>query len=211
MANKNHLLDDQIISSAMKEFMAKGYEKASLRTIAAHADVTVGAIYTRYPTKDALFCSLVQPLISRIEDAFCKIKTEYYENRPAASFWNPAESLEMESTGILHLLFDEYDRAVLLLCKSAGSSLEHFFDLLVQRKIEETLIFFESSNLKHPDASVLKLLITAQFHMYFQIINEGYRLEEAKEIMHSVMTYHTGGWLSLLRSCQEDHEQEESL
>ena len=78
MALKNHALDDGILQAAKAEFLEKGYEAASLRKIAAQAGVTIGAIYTRYPTKDQLFCALVQPLLDQIGEAFSSLKGSYY-------------------------------------------------------------------------------------------------------------------------------------
>ena len=48
MANKDHSLDDGIIQAAYSEFLAYGFQKASLHKIAEKAGVTTGAIYTRY-------------------------------------------------------------------------------------------------------------------------------------------------------------------
>ena len=48
MANKDHSLDDGIIQAAYAEFLAYGFQKASLHKIAEKAGVTTGAIYTRY-------------------------------------------------------------------------------------------------------------------------------------------------------------------
>ena len=49
----------KIIESAKKEFLEKGFMNASLRTIAANAGVTTGAMYRHFKDKDALFCALV--------------------------------------------------------------------------------------------------------------------------------------------------------
>ena len=54
MALRDHTLDDKIITAARQEFSAKGYSSASLRKIAEKAGVTVGAIQTRYKSKDEL-------------------------------------------------------------------------------------------------------------------------------------------------------------
>lgn len=70
MANKDHSLDDGIIRAAYDEFLACGFEKASLHKIAEKANVTTGAIYTRYKNKDALFVSLLQDFLSVMEAAF---------------------------------------------------------------------------------------------------------------------------------------------
>ena len=196
MANKNHALDEEILRAAMGEFLEKGVEAASMRKIAARAGVTVGAIYTRFPTKDALFCGLVQPLIDRIGAAFTSLRSTYYANTGGVEAL--AGSMQEESRTILHLLFDDYDRATLLLCRSTGSSLQHFLDGVVEEKIRETEMFFRS--MPHPDERVLRLLISSQFHMYFQIFRDGYDLEQAKSMLEAAMAYCTGGWISLLNS-----------
>ena len=59
MALRDHSLDDKIAAAARQEFESKGYTGASLRKIAEKAGVTVGAIQTRYRSKDALFTALL--------------------------------------------------------------------------------------------------------------------------------------------------------
>ena len=206
MALKNHDLDGRILQAAQAEFLDKGYEAASLRKIAAAAGVTVGAIYTRWPTKDGLFQALVQPLLDRIGQAFSSIKGSYYPDSAPLSPAHMAQAMELESQAILHLLFDDYDRAVLLLCRSTGSSLEHVLDGIVEEKIRETLHFFRLSGVPHPDEKVLRLLVGGQFHMYFQIVRGGYDRTEAMDLMRATMVYHTGGWLTLLKTGNEHTE-----
>lgn len=45
---KENLINQSILASAKKEFLAYGYEKASLRQICKQANVTTGALYKRY-------------------------------------------------------------------------------------------------------------------------------------------------------------------
>lgn len=198
MANKDHSLDSKIISAALDEFLQKGFDKASLRTIAKNADVTVGAIYTRYKTKDILFVSLVSPLIEKIKAAFTEIKGDYFSENISTQENSMLKNMQIESDAILHILFDDYDRAKLLLCSSRGSSLENFFKMIVDKKIEETSLFFKSAGIENLSDNVIRLFVNAQFNMYFEIINEGYSLNEAKEMMNVAIVYHTGGWLSLI-------------
>ncbi len=65
MASRDHSLDDGIIQAAYSEFLAYGFQKASLHKIAEKAGVTTGAIYTRCKNKDALFVSLLQVFLRR--------------------------------------------------------------------------------------------------------------------------------------------------
>ena len=197
MANKDHSLDEKIIASAKQEFMLLGFEKASLRKIAKDADVTIGAIYTRYANKDQLFYSLCEPLISGIKEAFSYLSESYRQ----VSDMRPddfVETMKEENDTVLHLLFDDYCGAKLLLTKSRGSSLENFFDRIVEAKINETLSFFKLVNVPHPDEDVLKMIISSQFHMYYRIINDGFHKEKAERIMEELMVYHLSGWTALL-------------
>ena len=77
MANRDHSLDDGIIQAAYSEFLAYGFQKASLHKIAEKAGVTTGAIYTRYKNKDALFASLLQDFFETMQVLFAPIAEEY--------------------------------------------------------------------------------------------------------------------------------------
>ena len=92
---------------------------------------------------------------------------------------------------------------MLLLCRSTGSSLEGFVDSLVERKIQETLAFFQAAGGPYPEERVLRLLVSGQLHMYFEIIRGGWDFETAQELIRAAMVYHTGGWLALLQAGKE--------
>ena len=77
MANRDHSLDDGIIQAAYSEFLAYGFQKASLHKIAEKAGVTTGAIYTRYKNKDALFASLLQDFFETMQVLFTPVAEEY--------------------------------------------------------------------------------------------------------------------------------------
>ena len=77
MALRDHSLDGRITAAAREEFLDKSYTGASLRKIAEKAGVTVGAIQTRCKTKDALFCSLLQPLLADIGALFQSTRADY--------------------------------------------------------------------------------------------------------------------------------------
>ena len=116
--------------------------------------------------------------------------------------------MQRESAVILHLLFDHYDEAVLLLYQSAGSSLEGFFDTLVARKIEESAAFFRSTGYAGVDEQLLGLVISAQFDSYRRIIASCRDRETAERCMNALMVYHFGGWTALFDAA--NHTKQES-
>lgn len=210
MARRDPSLDSRITAAAFEEFSEKGYAGASLRKIAEKAGATVGAIQIRYKSKDELFVSLLKPFLSEIEAAFQSIRSDYYSG---ADEWIPARlraSIQRESAVILHLIFDHYDEAVLLLYQSAGSSLEGFFDTLVARKIEESSAFFRSTGYAGVDEQLLGLVISVQFDSYRRIIASCRDRETAERYMNALMIYHFGGWTALFDAADHTREMDEN-
>lgn len=208
MARRDHSLDSSITAAAFEEFSEKGYAGASLRKIAEKAGATVGAIQIRYKSKDELFVSLLKPFLSEIEAAFQSIRSDYYSGADEGIPARLKASMQRESAVILHLIFDHYDEAVLLLYQSAGSSLAGFFDTLVARKIEESAAFFRSTGYAGVDEQLLGLVISAQFDSYRRIIASCRDRETAERYMNALMIYHFGGWTALFDA--ENHTKQES-
>ena len=206
MALRDHSLDDKIVKSAREEFLEKGYAGASLRKIAEKAGVTVGAIQTRYKSKDELFCCLLRPLLDEIEALFRNTKADYYSGAETDLSAGLKASMRHESTAILHLIFGHYEEAVLLLCRGAGSSLEHYFDRIVQNKIKESVMFFRAAGFADIDEKLLGLLISAQFDSYRGIVTGCRDRETAEKYMETLMTYHFGGWTAFFDSVKKSRE-----
>ena len=59
---------ERLLACAKKEFVEKGYAKASLRAICREAGVTTGALYFFFQDKDDLFCSLVSHVLIRVRN-----------------------------------------------------------------------------------------------------------------------------------------------
>lgn len=202
MALRDHSLDDKITEAAWKEFSDKGYMGASLRKIAENAGITVGAIQTRYKSKDDLFASLLAPLLNDIEATFRSVKSDYYSGEDTELLTQLKISMQHEAEAILHLIFSHYEEAVLLFYRSAGSSVEHYFDMVVKNKIEESISFFHSSGYTGVDERLLGLLISVQFDSYRRIVADCPDRQTAEACMNSLMTYHYGGWVALFNSAK---------
>ena len=207
MALRDHSLDDKIITAAHKEFLEKGYARASLRKIADKAGATVGAIQTRYKSKDELFGYLLKPFLDEIEALFQNTKSEYYSGKENDFLTRLKTSMQHESNAILHLIFSHYDEAVLLLCRSVGSHFEHYFDGLVQNKIKESAVFFHAEGFDGIDEKLLGLLISAQFDSYRRIVAECPDSKTAERYMDAMMVYHFGGWAAFFESVNKPREE----
>lgn len=76
---------------------------ASLRKIAQKSGATVGAIQTRYRSKDELFASLLKPFLDDIEAAFQNVRADYYSDIGGNILELLKASMQYESQTILAL------------------------------------------------------------------------------------------------------------
>lgn len=59
---------DRILGAAIEEFAARGFAGASVNRIAAAADISVGALYKYFATKDDLFLYIIELASQRMAD-----------------------------------------------------------------------------------------------------------------------------------------------
>ena len=118
MANRDHSLDDGIIQAAYSEFLAYGFQKASLHKIAEKAGVTTGAIYTRYKNKDALFASLLQDFFETMKTLFAPIAEEYEKAKHSAQPEDILRAINAEEQVYFRLLTEHHDDCTLFFCHS---------------------------------------------------------------------------------------------
>ena len=206
MALRDHSLDDKITAAALNEFLDKGFTGASLRKIAEKAGVTVGAIQTRYKSKDELFASLMKPFLDAIAATFQNVKSDYYSGESGNILSRLQVSMQNESQAILNLIFAHYDEATLMFRCSAGSSFENYFDMIVKNKIDESIAFFKSAGYSAVDEKLLGLLISVQFDSYRRIVMECPDRVTAQRYINSLMTYHYGGWAALFNAANWTRE-----
>ena len=64
--NENKETRQHLLECAKKEFLEKGYMKASLRNICKEAGVTTGALYFFFKDKEALFGALVEEPLKKL-------------------------------------------------------------------------------------------------------------------------------------------------
>ena len=66
MPRDKTLSHKRVNKAIMEEFLEKGYEAASIRSIGNRAGMTSAGLYRHYADKEAMFGAMVQPLIDEI-------------------------------------------------------------------------------------------------------------------------------------------------
>lgn len=121
-----------LLESAKAEFMEKGYNKASLRTICANAGVTTGALYFFFKDKADLFKAIVG---KPVDELFRIMQSHFDEDDVNIS--SPDYDVDFDDHSeiaqvLIHHIYSNYDEAILLLTKSQGSEYENIIDRIVE-------------------------------------------------------------------------------
>ena len=202
MANKDHSLDDGIVQAACSEFLAYGFQKASLHKIAEKAGVTTGAIYTRYKNKDALFASLLQEFFETMKVLFTPVAEEYEKAKRSAQPEDILRAINAEEQVYFRLLTEHCNDCTLFFCRSDGSSIETMLHELMNRKAEQTMEFFSHIYGKAPNADAIRLLMGSQFWYFRQLLDQHMKEDRMLTCLQAVLNFTNAGWRQLCDALQ---------
>lgn len=193
-----------ILQTAREEFLAKGFQGASLRSIVKKVGVTTGAFYRYYPTKEALFDALVKPAADAIRGCFARGLREIRETPPEKQ---TEEMLHVSSDSLDQILdyiyAGHYDAAKLLLCCAAGTSYENFVQEIVEQEVDATERYLDAlRSLGHPvpelDRGLCQMISSGMFSGVFEMVVQDMNKEEAVKRIQYLKEFHIGGWERIL-------------
>ena len=78
MAKQIEGVYDSLMDAAKKEFLLRGYNGASLRSIAAEAGTSTNSIYVRFKDKEGLFRAIVKPAADGLIERFLAVQESFH-------------------------------------------------------------------------------------------------------------------------------------
>ncbi|MDO4505654.1 MAG: TetR/AcrR family transcriptional regulator [Spirochaetales bacterium] len=209
MAEISEATKDKILQSAKKEFLEKGFTAASLRTIAANAGLTTGAMYRHFKDKDALFCALVDDAVATTQEV---IKNGGVENHKDLdiSHMNQHTDDEKEITKrFIEYIYKNFDAFTLLLTKAAGSTHENFMekicDIYTENVLQTVHWMKEKFNVTKPiDDMSIHILANATINAFAEIILHKMKKKEALVFISNIEEFFHFGFMHMLGlPCEE--------
>ena len=192
----NHI---KIIAAAKAEFMEKGFDKSSMRSISKRCDMTAAGIYRHCVDKEDLFDQIVAPAVDRINAWLDAHVARYAEGVQKEKHiqWRDSEIDMMRE--IIYPNMEEYH---LLLAKSQGSKYEHFLHDLTEGQQAQLLQYLpmlkaQGYAVKDIDSKELHLLLSAYTTALFEPVIHNYSLEEALHCLKAVEAFFVPGWKQL--------------
>ncbi|MBR3532473.1 MAG: TetR/AcrR family transcriptional regulator [Clostridiales bacterium] len=194
---------NKLLKAARKEFIAKGYMNASLRTICKDAGVTTGALYFFFKDKDELFAEVVKEPLLSIRQALGE-HLEYEEREYSEGYdEETSEGPDVEvSRKIVEIMFKYKDECVLLLTKSSGSSLEFAKDSFIERLESSYRVttdkIAEARDCRKVDDYTLHYLTHMQVESFIYLLTHSKDINEALAEMPYIVKHMRGGWFAVM-------------
>lgn len=200
---------EKLISCARKEFLEKGFMKASLRQISSDAGLTTGAVYFFFKDKNGLFGAVVGDTLNRI----MKVILDHFNSDAEidVSEFQPKEGSHDEfADALVSEMYDNYDTMMILLDRSQGSEYEN----IAERFVDITDKFYHEIALKYaelfPGKRVNMYMLHWMSHMeidaFVHLLHHVQDKDTALKHVKPMLDYFTKGWLEYIL---EDENEEE--
>lgn len=201
MAKADPSIEPRILESARAEFLAAGFEKASLKTICDKASVTTGALYKRYKGKDELFCAVVAQTVEDLRAVLREksaVSPAELTDEALVSAWDMDEAYML---WWFRYLFDRHDGFVLLLKCSAGSSYADFAHDWVQTMTVTTYEYYREAHRRGLARNAIPIeemhiLLSAFWTTIYEPFIHGYTWEQIER--HSKLVCGLFNWYQVL-------------
>ena len=188
-----------LIEAAKKEFLEKGYNKASLRNICAKAGMTTGALYFFFDNKEDLYSSIVNPPIEELKRMIIehfKEDKDFMKNTKSPDMGDIDHSDIAEM--IVKHIYKNYDSFILLLSGSKEDALEKEIDEFVELIEKSTVLMVKDSKYYTYDPFMTHWMAHTTVDSVAHVIKHEKDESIAQKRIQSIMNYLVIGWIKLV-------------
>jgi len=194
---------ENILKSAKKQFLEKGFRDASIRTICKEAGVTNGAFYAHYKSKEDLFNSIVDPFLKEFKGMYSGEDEAFFTINNSEDIINIFRESYKVTDMMIHYICEHREIFLLLLDSSAGTRYENFQNKIIDEETNSMKDFLNNCKpyVKNPEnisTRIIQLgssfLISTIFHSF----KKGKSAEEILQESRVVSEFCIGGYKQLL-------------
>ncbi len=194
---------EKLLESAGKEFLEKGYMKASLRKICSDAGVTTGALYFFFKDKEDLFAAIVEPPFEKLKEIMKRHFSMEAEVISVSDTYKHIDGSHDEfSAALIHHLYSNYDAFIMLLTKSQGSRFEGCVDEIVEMTDNVYIALAENMARKMPNKRVNSYMRHWLTHViidsFIHLITHEPDERKAVKNMSRIMNFFIRNWSEMM-------------
>ena len=148
---------DKLLYLAKLNFRKFGYKKMSTRFLAEEADMTTGAIYGIFKSKEGLFSTIVEKPVNQIIEIVEKGAEIDLETTKENVFEKLEKHFTKLTEDILHVIFNNFEETILVFFYSKGSKYEDLSKYIMNAMFRRELSLYEK--FVGPADAVMRILI----------------------------------------------------
>ncbi len=202
MPRDKTLSHEKVKKAIKEEFLEKGFEGASIRSIGARAGMTSAGLYRHYSDKEAMFNAMVEPLIESIKNWTARHTNKKYS---LVDDGVPHDELFGETfvDMIKEVILPRRDEFILLMSRSGGTKYENFIHDYVegnQKKFLEAIRYLKEKGYPAAELSEeeLHMLLSAYLTACFEPIIHDYDDVKVEKYLNMVQEFFMPGWLKIM-------------
>ena len=194
---------EAISQAAKAEFLEKGFRGASLRNIVKTANVTPGAFYGYYKSKEDLFDALVGKQADYVMSVYKKAQNDFAMLPPVEQTKHMSEISGECMVDILEYTYKYLDEFKLILTCSEGTKYENFVHDMVEIEIDATHKFNNvlkdlgiKSKLLNPNLE--HMLISGMFSAFYEMVIHDMPITQSRQNLNDLRVFYTAGWQKIM-------------
>lgn len=192
---------EKIVKAAMREFLEKGFEQASMKAVADAVGMTSAALYRHFENKQDMFAALVQPAVDALDAWKEKHVASSYgmlEQGEADGMWD-FENESNDARVVMDVMYAQPEAFRLLLCRAAGTPYENLIHDIIEECTDEMMSFLQICRARGIPAREMRrdemhMLVSAYNAALIQPIEHGYDKEDAEHYLKTMIDFFTPGW-----------------
>ena len=193
----------KVIESGTELFLKNGYERTNLRELCKKADITTGAFYRHFASKEDLFTSLVKPVADEMYAMFDNSEEngeELVREINLEEFWSFNE--ETAETFVSYI-YENYISFKLLLQCADGTPYSSFVTELTDKEVKSSMKIFSAMRKQGITVNELcerelHMLSHAYVSSVLECVMHDYTKEETLSYTKTIVRFFSAGWQKIL-------------
>lgn len=202
MAKRVEGVEEKILICAVAEFLEKGYEGASLRTIAQKAETSTNSIYVRFNDKNGLYRAVVEPVMKTFLSNLQKGMSAFAEKPAQAQESERKDFAEEKTFYLIDYIYEEFERFQILITSGERDVYQDFLHQIVEIDVMSTKKFIEDTGNNaiatgKLDDNLAHVLSVAFYSGFFEMVHHKMSKDEAKDFVTKLRAFYNAGWMTI--------------
>lgn len=194
----------QVVKAMQEEFLEKGFEKASMRSIAQKSGLSVAGLYRHFSSKEDMFDAFVNPLVNQVYQWVQNHRSTKYEQMRHGNITKQSMFDESLIDLVENVIYPRKEAYCVLFYKAQGSSYENFLNQFVDAQVQEMLHVFHTLKEKGihveiPLEEELNMLLSVYTKALLQPIMHLYSKEKTRHCLKMMEDFFLPGWMNIMK------------